>query len=119
MRLTFRCLTQRLSCGLSRVHHFIRSVHGHIQRFARPHLSAAKTHVEPQRCAPAREQAVCQNIQLPLHLRWLSGQQQDESGNPCAEAKIVDTESHATIAFGDRAPYLKKAVLNLVEEVKG
>ncbi|SMB89156.1 hypothetical protein [Deinococcus hopiensis] len=44
---------------------------------------------------------------------------QDESGNPYAEAKIVDTESHATIAFGDRAPYLKKAVLNLVEEVKG
>ncbi|TDE85313.1 hypothetical protein [Deinococcus sp. S9] len=43
----------------------------------------------------------------------------DEAGNPYAEAKVVDTGTHATVAFGDRAPYLKKAVLNLVEEVKG
>lgn len=43
----------------------------------------------------------------------------DEAGNPYAEAKVVDTETHATVAFGDRAPYLKKAVMNLVEEVKG
>ncbi|UQN06316.1 hypothetical protein [Deinococcus sp. QL22] len=43
----------------------------------------------------------------------------DTSGNAQVQALIVDSESHATVAFGDTAPYLKKAVLNLVEEVKG
>ena len=44
---------------------------------------------------------------------------QDASGNPKAQALIVDTETHATVAYGDPANWLKKAVLNLVEEVKG
>ncbi|WP_407570712.1 hypothetical protein [Deinococcus altitudinis] len=43
----------------------------------------------------------------------------DPSGNAKATALIVDTETHATVAFGDSAGWLKKAVLNLVEEVKG
>jgi hypothetical protein len=43
----------------------------------------------------------------------------DASGNSKATAMIVDTETHATVAFGDSAGWLKKAVMNLVEEVKG
>ncbi|ALW87842.1 hypothetical protein [Deinococcus actinosclerus] len=43
---------------------------------------------------------------------------QDASGNPKVQALIVDTETHATIAYGEPADWLKKAVLNLVEEVK-
>lgn len=43
---------------------------------------------------------------------------QDASGNPKVQALIVDTEMHATIAYGEPADWLKKAVLNLVEEVK-
>ncbi|UQN05491.1 hypothetical protein [Deinococcus sp. QL22] len=43
----------------------------------------------------------------------------DTSGNAQVQALIVDSESHATVAYGDTAPYLKKAVMNLVEEVKG
>ncbi|GGR31288.1 hypothetical protein [Deinococcus ruber] len=43
----------------------------------------------------------------------------DRSGNAKATALIVDTETHATIAFGDDATWLKQAVLNLAEEVKG
>jgi len=43
----------------------------------------------------------------------------DASGNPQATAMIVDTETHATVAFGDAAGWLKKAVMNLVEEIKG
>ncbi|GGS06769.1 hypothetical protein [Deinococcus sedimenti] len=42
----------------------------------------------------------------------------DASGNATVQALVVDTESHATVAYGDHAPYLKKAVMNLVEEVK-
>jgi hypothetical protein len=42
----------------------------------------------------------------------------DTSGNAQVQALVVDTESHQTIAYGDSAPYLKKAVLNLAEEVK-
>ncbi|MFB9991336.1 hypothetical protein ACFFLM_05000 [Deinococcus oregonensis] len=44
---------------------------------------------------------------------------QDTNGNAQVQALIVDSESHATVASGDTAPYLKKAVMNLVEEVKG
>lgn len=44
---------------------------------------------------------------------------QDASGNPKAQARIIDTETHATAACGDPANWLKKAVTNLVEEVKG
>ncbi|MDP9763864.1 hypothetical protein [Deinococcus enclensis] len=43
----------------------------------------------------------------------------DASGNARAQALVVDTDSHQTIAFGDDAPYLKAAVLNLAQEVKG
>ncbi|WP_407538900.1 hypothetical protein Q0M94_12040 [Deinococcus radiomollis] len=43
----------------------------------------------------------------------------DGSGNSKATALIVDTETHATVAFGDSAGWLKKAVMSLVEEVKG
>ncbi|UQN04837.1 hypothetical protein [Deinococcus sp. QL22] len=43
----------------------------------------------------------------------------DTSGNVQVQALIFDSESHATVAYGDMAPYLKKAVMNLVEEVKG
>ncbi|MGY2895318.1 hypothetical protein [Deinococcus sp. UYEF24] len=43
----------------------------------------------------------------------------DASGNSKASAMIVDTKTHATVAFGDSAGWLKKAVMNLVEEVKG
>lgn len=42
----------------------------------------------------------------------------DPSGNPKAQALVIDTDTHATIAFGEPADWLKKAVLNLVEEVK-
>ena len=42
----------------------------------------------------------------------------DPSGNPKAQALIVDTATHATIAYGEPADWLKKAVMNLVEEVK-
>ncbi|WP_412027889.1 hypothetical protein [Deinococcus yunweiensis] len=43
----------------------------------------------------------------------------DASGNAAVQALVVDTESHQTIAYGDTATYLKRAVLNLAEEVKG
>jgi hypothetical protein len=43
----------------------------------------------------------------------------DASGNAQVTALIVDTETHATVAFGDSAGWLKKAVMNLVEEIKG
>ncbi|MFC4638548.1 hypothetical protein [Deinococcus hohokamensis] len=43
----------------------------------------------------------------------------DPRGNPKAQALVVDTETHATVACGDSAHWLKKAVMNLVEEVKG
>ena len=43
----------------------------------------------------------------------------EPSGNAKATCLIVDSETHATVAYGDAAPYLKKAVMNLVEEVKG
>ncbi|WP_157464924.1 hypothetical protein [Deinococcus apachensis] len=43
----------------------------------------------------------------------------DESGNPQAQALVRNVSSGNTLVFGERAPYLKKAVLNLVEEVKG
>lgn len=42
----------------------------------------------------------------------------DPSGNPKAQALVIDTDTHATIAFGEPADWLKKAVLNLVEEFK-
>ncbi|UQN08621.1 hypothetical protein [Deinococcus sp. QL22] len=43
----------------------------------------------------------------------------DASGNAQVQGLIVDSESHATVAYGDTAPYLNKAVMKLVEEVKG
>ncbi|WP_019585261.1 hypothetical protein [Deinococcus apachensis] len=43
----------------------------------------------------------------------------DESGNPQAQAQVQLTGTGNVLVFGERAPYLKKAVLNLVEEVKG
>jgi hypothetical protein len=42
----------------------------------------------------------------------------DPSGNPKAQALVIDTATHATIAYGEPADWLKKAVMNLVEEVK-
>ncbi|GHF29195.1 hypothetical protein HNQ07_000893 [Deinococcus metalli] len=44
---------------------------------------------------------------------------QDASGNSTVQALVVDTEGHQTIAYGDAATSLKKAVLNFAEEVKG
>ncbi|THF88417.1 hypothetical protein E7T09_04210 [Deinococcus sp. KSM4-11] len=58
------------------------------------------------------QQHLTANQELRLVLK------QDASGNPTVQALVVDTESRQTIAFGDSAPYLKKAVLNLAEEVK-
>ena len=43
----------------------------------------------------------------------------DAAGNAQATALVVDSETHATVAYGDAATYLKKAVMNLVEEVRG
>lgn len=42
----------------------------------------------------------------------------DASGNPKAQALVIDTETHTTIAYGESADWLKKAVLNLAEEVR-
>ncbi|WP_412027035.1 hypothetical protein [Deinococcus yunweiensis] len=42
----------------------------------------------------------------------------DSSGNATVQALVVDTESHQTVVYGDTATYLKKAVLNLAEEVR-
>lgn len=42
----------------------------------------------------------------------------DPSGNPKAQALVIDTHAHATIASGEPADWLKKAVLNLVGEVQ-
>ncbi|WP_168733639.1 hypothetical protein [Deinococcus sp. Arct2-2] len=39
----------------------------------------------------------------------------DASRNTQVQALIVDSESHATVAYGDTALCLEKAVMNLVE----
>ena len=59
---------------------------------------------------------VAQHLTPTQELRIVG--KQDASGNPKVQALIVDTDTHATIAFGEPADWLKKAVLNLVEEVK-
>ncbi|GGR65688.1 hypothetical protein GCM10008959_30010 [Deinococcus seoulensis] len=43
----------------------------------------------------------------------------DPSGNPKAQTLVIDTHTHTTIASGEPADWLKKAVLNLAEEVRG
>lgn len=43
----------------------------------------------------------------------------DASGNPKAQALVIDTVTHQTVAYGDPADWLKAAVMSLVEEVKG
>ncbi|MFD1732672.1 hypothetical protein ACFSC4_31565 [Deinococcus malanensis] len=43
----------------------------------------------------------------------------DPSGNPKAQALVMDTETHQAVASGETADWLKKAVMNLVEEVNG
>ncbi|MVN86839.1 hypothetical protein GO986_08690 [Deinococcus sp. HMF7620] len=60
---------------------------------------------------------VAQHLTPSQELRIVG--KQDASGNPKVQALIVDTETHATVAYGEPADWLKKAVLNLVEEVKG
>lgn len=59
---------------------------------------------------------VAQHLTPTQELRIVG--KQDASGNPKVQALIVDTDTHATIAYGEPADWLKKAVLNLVEEVK-
>ncbi|NTY02061.1 hypothetical protein [Deinococcus sp. JMULE3] len=59
---------------------------------------------------------VAQHLTPTQELRIVG--KQDASRNPKVQALIVDTDTHATIAFGEPADWLKKAVLNLVEEVK-
>ncbi|GGB71492.1 hypothetical protein [Deinococcus soli (ex Cha et al. 2016)] len=59
---------------------------------------------------------VAQHLTPTQELRIVG--KQDASGNPKVQALIVDTETHATIAYGEPADWLKKAVMNLVEEVK-
>lgn len=59
---------------------------------------------------------VAQHLTPTQELRIVG--KQDASGNPKVQALIVDTDTHETIASGEAADWLKKAVLNLVEEVK-
>jgi len=59
---------------------------------------------------------VAQHLTPTQELRIVG--KQDASGNPKVQALVIDTETHATIAYGEPADWLKKAVMNLVEEVK-
>ena len=62
----------------------------------------------------------CMNYakEQPGHVLTIT-MQADEAGNPQALAEIHDRETGERLATGERGGYLKKAVLSLVEEVKG
>jgi len=64
-------------------------------------------------CLSYTEQSLTDTQELRLVIK------KGPDGKATVTGLIVDTETHATIAFGDPAGWLKKAVTNLAEEVKG